>query len=293
MLATQLAIILLIGAAAGQTTQTQSYTLSVTRVSSNPVKLSLNAAAAPAAEVLRAVGKEAGLAVLASDDLTVPITAQLPAQTPDSLISMLAQFKGISLRPIRLPANYDLKDVTAAKLAALANAMDDLKLAAAFADAPAPGTPAGTKPKPLPAVTIVPRPEADSTPTPPPSAQEMKTVWVAVPEKAAEPAPKQGTVTELARLNQQAVELMMKMTPEERKAWSQAQVDLFRQLPLPLQQQMISDGMGMMLSLTPKEQGNLLIGMFRQMTPEQRKAFLGLGAVFMQEVQPGELETGG
>lgn len=264
-----------------------SYSLKIQRASESPLRLTLDASQAPASEVLRALAKESGLEILVSDDVTVPVTAKLTERSPEAIILHVAQMKGVRMRALRVPSSFDTKKLTADKLAVLIDTMTELGFVSA-AVPPVPKPLADAQSAPIaPPVTLLADPASAVQLSQ--AAGDCKTLWLAVPDRAAEQKPRSETLGELARLNQRAAELMLKMTPEEHKAYQQMQVEYFRQMPLQLQQRTLLDGMAMLLGLTAKEQGDIMAGMFRQMSPEQKKAFLSLGTVFMQNVLPEEI----
>jgi hypothetical protein len=254
----------------------------VTRVSSSPLRLSLEAVQTPAKDVFEALAKEAGIDLLVSDELTVPITAHIQNQSPQYILNALSQFKAITVTALRVPPSFEIKKADLAKIALTLQSLRELGISWVGLE------PAQGSEKVRTALILT------STSSEPARVQvpleELKTVWLVVPtpQEPAKPSSSEN-VNELARLNQRMNELIMKLSPEERKAYQQTQLEQFRQMPLPMQQQFIMDGMNILLSLTPKEQGDLLIGIFRRMTPEQQKAFIGLGSAFVQHLQPGEL----
>ena len=278
---------LLASSAQAQEKPEAPYSLQIVRVSSSPLKLSIDASQAPAGEVLRALAKESGQDILVSESLSVPVTAHLVEQTPEAILLHVGQMKGVRLQAVRVPSSLDTKRLGAEKLGSLIDTMRELGFASA-AVPPLPKQGPDTPKAPIaPPVTLI--ADAASAAQLSQTAGECKTIWLALPEASAEQKPRSETLGELARLNQRAAELMLKLTPEEHKAYQQMQVEYFRQMPLQLQQRTLMDGMALMLGLTPKEQGSLMAGVFRQMSPEQKKAFLNLGTAFMQNVTPEEI----
>ncbi|MGQ9525522.1 MAG: hypothetical protein ACUVTZ_11885 [Armatimonadota bacterium] len=267
--------------------ETPPYTLQILRTSTSPPKLTLDASQAPAAEVLRALSKESRIEVLVADSLTVPVTAHLVDRSPEAVILHVGQMKGVRIRAVRVPSSLDISRLTAEKLGAIIDGMSELGFAAAVVP-PIPKQQADNQPRPIaPPVTLL--TDAATAARLSTTDKDFKVIWVALPETSAEQKPKSETLGELACLNQRIAELVLKMTPEERQAYLQMQIEQFRQLPLPLQRRTLLDGMSMLLGLTPKEQGDLMAGMFREMSQEQKKAFLNLGTLFMQNVTPEEI----
>ncbi|MGC8832772.1 MAG: hypothetical protein ACP5R4_01860 [Armatimonadota bacterium] len=256
--------------------------LVVTKVSSSPLRLSLEAAQAPAKEVFEALAKEAGIDLLVSDELTVPITAHIQNQSPQAILNALSQFKAVTVIALRTSRSFEIKKENLSKIALTLQSLRELGISWVGLE---PAQENGKIRTALILTNASPEPARVQVPS-----EGLKTVWLVVPTpQESTKTPGSENVSELARLSQRMNELIMKLSPEERKAYLQTQLEQFRQMPLPMQQQFIMDGLGILLSLTPKEQGDLLIGVFRRMTPEQQKAFIGLGSAFVQHLQPGEL----